>query len=291
MIWDTVKEACWRNWASASTAGGRRPTGNPCTTCPPPFYGRFAAEDMRERSVENLYGCLYGCCASCAPGPRPRPGSASSTPRSRATAGRASTRWWPSSAAASPLHRLRARRTEPAQPDHPRHRQLQPAGARDAAGELEAVLADDEGRPAACPRRRCCTSRSAATQPGGAGRTAPHPGRYPAGGRAGGDDFPAMGERLQAVEQQIRASESVSNWSCARRRRPSSAGCSCADHAATNTCSVTSTSKWPPASQASRLTWWPRGQPRPVAAPHHPRVEDLAPTWNTCRPTTCGAAS
>ena len=37
------------------------------------FYGRFPADDMRERAVENMYGCLYGLLSGMREWPEPKP--------------------------------------------------------------------------------------------------------------------------------------------------------------------------------------------------------------------------
>ena len=60
MIWDTQKKTLLvelgQRIDSRADEADRESLHNLCTS----FYGRFPAEDMRDRSVENLYGCLYG---------------------------------------------------------------------------------------------------------------------------------------------------------------------------------------------------------------------------------------
>jgi len=60
MIWDTLKKSLLDELSgridSRADAADRDSLHNLAAA----FYGRFPAEDMRERSVENLYGCLYG---------------------------------------------------------------------------------------------------------------------------------------------------------------------------------------------------------------------------------------
>ncbi len=60
MIWDTVKKSLLaelnQRIESRADEADRESLRNLCAA----FYGRFPAEDMRERSVENLYGCLCG---------------------------------------------------------------------------------------------------------------------------------------------------------------------------------------------------------------------------------------
>ena len=60
MIWDTVKRdllaQLHQRIDSRADVAERDSLRNLCAA----FYGRFPAEDMRDRSVENLYGCLYG---------------------------------------------------------------------------------------------------------------------------------------------------------------------------------------------------------------------------------------
>ena len=60
MIWDTLKNTLLGDLReridTRAEAADRESLHNLCAS----FYGRFPAEDMRERSVENLYGCLYG---------------------------------------------------------------------------------------------------------------------------------------------------------------------------------------------------------------------------------------
>jgi glutamate dehydrogenase len=60
MIWDTLKKSVLNELGqridSRAEAADRSSLHNLCQA----FYSRVPAEDMRERSVENLYGCLYG---------------------------------------------------------------------------------------------------------------------------------------------------------------------------------------------------------------------------------------
>jgi len=60
MIWDTLKKSLLAELGqridSRADEADRESLHNLCAA----FYGRFPAEDMRDRSVENLYGCLYG---------------------------------------------------------------------------------------------------------------------------------------------------------------------------------------------------------------------------------------
>ena len=60
MIWDTVKKSLLAELGqridTRADQADRQSLHNLCNS----FYGRFPAEDMRDRSVENLYGCLYG---------------------------------------------------------------------------------------------------------------------------------------------------------------------------------------------------------------------------------------
>jgi glutamate dehydrogenase len=60
MIWDTLKKSVLNELSqridSRAEVADRTSLHNLCDA----FYSRFPAEDMRERSVENLYGCLYG---------------------------------------------------------------------------------------------------------------------------------------------------------------------------------------------------------------------------------------
>jgi glutamate dehydrogenase len=60
MIWDTLKKSLLAELGqridSRADEADRASLHNLSTS----FFGRFPAEDMRERSVENLYGCLYG---------------------------------------------------------------------------------------------------------------------------------------------------------------------------------------------------------------------------------------
>ncbi|MBP6681897.1 MAG: NAD-glutamate dehydrogenase [Halioglobus sp.] len=60
MIWDTVKKSLLaeldQRIETRADEADRESLRNLCGY----FYGRYPAEDIRERSVENLYGCLYG---------------------------------------------------------------------------------------------------------------------------------------------------------------------------------------------------------------------------------------
>ena len=60
MIWDKLKKSLLTELGQRIDAradeADRESLHNLCAS----FYGRFPAEDMRDRSVENLYGCLYG---------------------------------------------------------------------------------------------------------------------------------------------------------------------------------------------------------------------------------------
>jgi glutamate dehydrogenase len=60
MIWDTLKKSLLTELGQRIDAradeADRESLHNLCAS----FYGRFPSEDMRDRSVENLYGCLYG---------------------------------------------------------------------------------------------------------------------------------------------------------------------------------------------------------------------------------------
>ncbi len=60
MIWDTLKKSLLDELAqridSRADAADRQSLHNLSSA----FFCRFPAEDLRERSVENLYGCLYG---------------------------------------------------------------------------------------------------------------------------------------------------------------------------------------------------------------------------------------
>jgi len=60
MAWDTLKESLLGELSQRiderAEPSERESLHNLCTA----FYSRFPAEDMRGRSVENLYGCLYG---------------------------------------------------------------------------------------------------------------------------------------------------------------------------------------------------------------------------------------
>ena len=60
MIWDTLKKSLLAELGqridSRADAADRESLHNLSDA----FFCRFPAEDLRERSVENLYGCLYG---------------------------------------------------------------------------------------------------------------------------------------------------------------------------------------------------------------------------------------
>ncbi|MFK8049992.1 MAG: NAD-glutamate dehydrogenase [Halioglobus sp.] len=60
MAWDTLKESVLSDLAQLIDHRGEEAHRGQLHLLAKTFYGRFAAEDMRGRSVENIYGCLYG---------------------------------------------------------------------------------------------------------------------------------------------------------------------------------------------------------------------------------------
>ncbi len=101
MIWDTLKKSLLAELAqridSRAEEADRQSLHNLCRS----FYGRFPAEDMRDRSVENLYGCLYGLLRFLRNWPDTStqgPYFQSRNPEPRL--GEQDIPWWPSSAAA-----------------------------------------------------------------------------------------------------------------------------------------------------------------------------------------------
>ena len=60
MAWDTLKESILRELSEQIDQRSDDAHRDWLHHLARVFYGRFAAEDMRGRSVENIYGCLYG---------------------------------------------------------------------------------------------------------------------------------------------------------------------------------------------------------------------------------------
>ncbi|MEH6584515.1 MAG: NAD-glutamate dehydrogenase domain-containing protein, partial [Halioglobus sp.] len=60
MAWEALKESILLELAELIDQRGEGAHRDWLHHLSKVFYGRFAAEDMRGRSVENLYGCLYG---------------------------------------------------------------------------------------------------------------------------------------------------------------------------------------------------------------------------------------
>ena len=60
MIWDTLKKSLLTELAQRIDSKADEADRASLHNLAAAFYGRFPAEDMRDRSVENLYGCLYG---------------------------------------------------------------------------------------------------------------------------------------------------------------------------------------------------------------------------------------
>jgi glutamate dehydrogenase len=60
MIWENVKRSLLEDLANLIDRKADEADRESLHSLAKAFYQRFAAEDMRDRSVENLYGCLYG---------------------------------------------------------------------------------------------------------------------------------------------------------------------------------------------------------------------------------------
>jgi glutamate dehydrogenase len=60
MTWDTLKESMLNELTELIDHRGDEDHRESLHRLAKVFYSRFAAEDMRGRSVENLFGCLYG---------------------------------------------------------------------------------------------------------------------------------------------------------------------------------------------------------------------------------------
>jgi glutamate dehydrogenase len=60
MIWDTLKNGLLSELRQRIDDRAEPADRESLHNLSASFYGRFPADDMRERSVENLYGCLYG---------------------------------------------------------------------------------------------------------------------------------------------------------------------------------------------------------------------------------------
>jgi glutamate dehydrogenase len=60
MIWDTLKQSLLQSLAERIDERGDDAHREALHNLAETFYARFPAEDMRGRSVENLYGCTYG---------------------------------------------------------------------------------------------------------------------------------------------------------------------------------------------------------------------------------------
>ena len=128
MIWDTLKKSLLTELRqridSKADEADRDSLHNLCAS----FYGRFPAEDMRERSVENLYGCLYGLLRfmhswpdTSAKDPHFQPGDPEPWLGEQVHGGGYPVPRHPI------LHGIGAGRTESAQSDDTQYRQLEPA--------------------------------------------------------------------------------------------------------------------------------------------------------------------
>ena len=60
MIWDKLKKSLLTELGQRIDSRAEEADRQSLHNLSDEFYGRFPAEDMRERSVENLYGSLYG---------------------------------------------------------------------------------------------------------------------------------------------------------------------------------------------------------------------------------------
>ena len=60
MAWDTLKEGLLADLAQRIDSRAEKLDRQSLHNLSAAFYSRFPAEDMRGRSFENLYGCLYG---------------------------------------------------------------------------------------------------------------------------------------------------------------------------------------------------------------------------------------
>ena len=60
MAWDTLKESILHDLAKLIDHRGDEAHRQLLHDLAKGFFSRFGAEDMRGRSVENVYGCLYG---------------------------------------------------------------------------------------------------------------------------------------------------------------------------------------------------------------------------------------
>jgi glutamate dehydrogenase len=76
MAWDNLKRSLMDSLRQQIDAGGEQGHRESLHNLSSVFYGRFPAEDMRGRSAENLYGCVYGLLRFMgqwqAPGPKVR---------------------------------------------------------------------------------------------------------------------------------------------------------------------------------------------------------------------------
>ena len=64
MAWDKTKENLMAGLAERIDSKGAAGHGEALHKLAEIFFGRFPAEDMRDRSVENVYGLLYGLLRS-----------------------------------------------------------------------------------------------------------------------------------------------------------------------------------------------------------------------------------
>ncbi|MCP5123761.1 MAG: NAD-glutamate dehydrogenase [Pseudomonadales bacterium] len=211
MIWDTVKRSLLAELGqridSRADAADRQSLHNLSAA----FYGRFPAEDMRERSVENLYGCLYGLLRFLRSWPEAaarihifNPEIQSHGWESKYTVVAIICRGIPFCTASvrGELNRRNLTIHGIASSNLPVR--------RDAAGELEAVLSDEEGQASGLPEEAVLYFEIGRhSNPAELDELRLTLGDILQEVALVVDDFPAMGERLQAVEQQIRASECI----------------------------------------------------------------------------------
>ena len=60
MAWDTLKDSILRELTALVDNKGEETHKDWLHHLAKVFFGRFAGEDLRGRSAENIYGCLYG---------------------------------------------------------------------------------------------------------------------------------------------------------------------------------------------------------------------------------------
>jgi glutamate dehydrogenase len=211
MIWDTLKKSLITELGqridTRADEADRESLHNLCDA----FFGRFPAEDMRDRSVENLYGCLYGLLRFLRTWPE-------TTPRIRIFNPEIQSHGWESKNSVVVVHcrgipfstaSVRGELNRRNLTIHCLSSSNLPV-TRDEAGELSAVLTDAEGARSGLPEEAVLYFEIGRhSDPAELEELRQTLVEILEEVALVVDDFPAMVQRLQEAEEQVRASSSV----------------------------------------------------------------------------------